>query len=74
MTTTDPRARRPMRLRALIFKPRRDAAPEQQPAIILAPHPCICGLVHGHTADCPVDMSTDAMHRPQLPGLEPGRF
>ena len=67
--------RAPLRIRALVFKPKRVESQEQRPAVILAPVPCIgCGLAHGNTADCPVDMSADSMHRPRLPGLEPGRF
>jgi hypothetical protein len=66
--------RAPIRIRALVFKPKRVESQESRPAVILAPVPCICGLAHGHTADCPVEMSADSMHRPRLPGLEPGRF
>ena len=47
---------------------------QQIPQRTPCPDPECATTTDEHKEGCALDMSADSMHRPRLPGLEPGRF
>ena len=54
----------------LVLVPAKVPAVERTPC----PDPECATTTDEHKEGCTLDMSADSMHRPRLPGLEPGRF